>query len=98
MGLKKASEQFFKNAAAGVTHGMVLEEARRVQNSHPDFAVSKSWLQETVDKLGAELIFYPKFHCELNFIEMIFYRPTRVNIIRMEHTIIKRGGISRVAI
>ena len=52
--------------------GMVLEDARRILNSHPDFAVSKSWLQETVDKLGAELIFYPKFHCELNFIEMIW--------------------------
>ena len=44
-----------------------------VLSNEPDFKSQKSWLSETVEKYpGCRLIFYPKFHCELNFIEMVW--------------------------
>ena len=43
-----------------------------VLSTGPDFKSQKSWLSETVKKYpGCQLIFYPKFRCELNFIEMV---------------------------
>jgi hypothetical protein len=33
------------------------------------FLKSKGWLQEEVEVAGHHVLFYPKFHCELNFIE-----------------------------
>ena len=32
----------------------------------------KSLIQETIEARGHKVIFYPKFHCELNFIEMFW--------------------------
>jgi hypothetical protein len=29
----------------------------------------KGWLQETLEAINQEVTFYPKFHCELKFIE-----------------------------
>ena len=44
-----------------------------VLSNEPDFMSQKSWLSETAEKYpGCQLIFYPKFHCELNFIEMVW--------------------------
>ena len=41
-----------------------------VLSNEPDFKSQKSWSSETVEKYpGCQLIFYPKFQCELNFIE-----------------------------
>ena len=46
-----------------------------VLSNGPDFKSQKSWLSETVKKYpGCQLIFYPKFHCELNLIEMVWAR------------------------
>jgi hypothetical protein len=42
----------------------------------PDFASQKNHLQETIEAAGHVCIFYPKFHCELNFIES-FWREAK---------------------
>jgi hypothetical protein len=34
-----------------------------------DFQLQKGWLQETLEASNQEVAFYPKFHCEWNFIE-----------------------------
>jgi len=42
---------------------------RRLLFSQPDFTNQKSQLQELVESRGHVCDFYPKYHCELNFIE-----------------------------
>jgi transposase len=46
--------------------------AVRVISNEPDFKEQKEWLVEEVEKNGYTVIFYPKYHCEFNFIEMIW--------------------------
>ena len=43
--------------------------ARRVLEAERDFQDQKGRLQEEVEALGHSVLFYPKLHCELNFIE-----------------------------
>lgn len=45
---------------------------RRVLFLQPDFVSQHGMLQELVEGRGHAFIFYPKFHCELNFIEMVW--------------------------
>jgi hypothetical protein len=42
---------------------------RRVLFNQPDFTAPKSQLQELIESRGHLCDFYPKYHCELNFIE-----------------------------
>jgi hypothetical protein len=42
---------------------------RRILFLQPDFISQKSQLQELVESRGHLCDFYPKYHCELNFIE-----------------------------
>ena len=42
----------------------------RILSLEEDFKAQKSQLQEEIEKRGHICIFYPKYHCELNFIEM----------------------------
>ena len=42
---------------------------RRVLFNQPDFASQKPQLQELIESRGHICDFYPKYHCELNFIE-----------------------------
>ncbi|KAJ7733169.1 hypothetical protein B0H16DRAFT_1769592, partial [Mycena metata] len=65
---------------------------RRTLFNQPDFINQKSALQELVESRGHICDFYPKYHCELNFIEMYWgaakfkYRksPSTKNIEEME--------------
>jgi hypothetical protein len=66
----------------------------RVLESQPDFLAEKSLLEIEITRCGHECLFYPKFHCELNYIE--FYwgavkRYTRENcnysFAELEHTV-----------
>ncbi|KAJ7116133.1 hypothetical protein C8R43DRAFT_1137998 [Mycena crocata] len=69
---------------------------RRVLFSQPDFVNQKSALEELVESRGHICDFYPKYHCELNFIEMYWgaakfrYRTTgrTSNIEEMEKNVI----------
>ena len=42
---------------------------RRILSLQPDFLAQKSALVEIIENAGHVCIFFPKFHCELNFIE-----------------------------
>jgi hypothetical protein len=46
--------------------------ARRALSDCPDFQEDCCWLEETLKARNHKLLFFPKFHCELNFIEMIW--------------------------
>jgi len=43
--------------------------ALRILEVQQDFANEISLLEQVVHEAGHEVIFYPKFHCELNYIE-----------------------------
>jgi hypothetical protein len=45
----------------------------------PDFANQKGLLEEIVAAAGHYIVFYPKFHCELNFIEQ-FWDQARLSL------------------
>ncbi len=47
--------------------------ARRCLSQQPDFKNQPEWLREVVEvEHGHKILFFPKFHCELNFIEMVW--------------------------
>ena len=41
-------------------------------SQQPDFLAQREWLREWIEDRGHSLIWYPKYHCELNFLEMIW--------------------------
>ena len=55
--------------------GLCLERccAVKVLSQEPDFLEQREWLTEVVERNGQfKILFYPKMHCELNFIEMLW--------------------------
>jgi hypothetical protein len=57
----------FKCAQAGVSTNCCCHW---VLYNQPDFSSVKSLLEDTCSGYGVEVLFLPKFHCELNPIEM----------------------------
>jgi len=43
--------------------------ARALLAAQPDFKAQKNHIEEAIIKAGHEVIYYPAFHCEINFIE-----------------------------
>jgi hypothetical protein len=62
----------------GCRLGLTVDEvgekccSTKVLSEEPDFMMQKEWLTEVVELGGCSIIFYPKYHCELNFIEMVW--------------------------
>jgi hypothetical protein len=48
---------------------------RHILYTEPDFVNVKSLQEEHCEKRGFQVIFLPKFHCELNPLEMVWERP-----------------------
>lgn len=47
--------------------------ARHCCSQQPDFLHQREWLREVIeDELDSKIIFYPKFHSELNYLEMVW--------------------------
>ncbi|KAJ1328827.1 hypothetical protein BSLG_009914 [Batrachochytrium salamandrivorans] len=50
---------------------MKVKDARELLQSQPDFQAQKPWLQEIVEtNQDLTIDYYPKYHCEFNFIEL----------------------------
>jgi len=49
--------------------GLKLEEARKIMSQQPDFLAQKGRMEEVIVAARHKIVFYPKFHCELNYIE-----------------------------
>ena len=46
--------------------------ARHCISVEPDFLAQKEWLREIIEDAGHKILFLPKYHCELNYIENVW--------------------------
>ena len=65
-GLWPESGTYWHGATAAVRTMLSVAALMSLQ---PDFHAQKSLIAETIEAEGHKRIFYPKFHCELNYIE-----------------------------
>ena len=77
--------QLWKQGMVGVCNNSTPTSnccMRHVLEQQADFVNQRCLLQEVIEAHGHKIIFYPKFHCELNYIEMYWgavKRYTRAN-------------------
>ena len=58
-----------KHTKRGCVDGVEDCCGRRILESQPDFREQKGMVEEEITQRGHLVMFYPKFHCELNWIE-----------------------------
>ena len=68
-GQPKGLKQVLMERGLWPNEGLKLEESRKVMSQQPDFLAQKGRLEEIIIAAGHQIIFYPKFHCELYYIE-----------------------------
>jgi hypothetical protein len=64
-----ADENGQKHTKRGCVDGVEDCCGRRILESQPDFREQKGMVEEEITQRGHLVMFYPKFHCELNWIE-----------------------------
>jgi len=60
--------------------------AVHILGRQPDFESQKNHLQEVIETAGHMCIFYPKFHCELNFIESFWGEAKRYSRLHCDYS------------
>ena len=70
-------------AAATVFNQWSAPHMQMLLGLQPDFVGQKSRLHDVVEARGHQVLFLPKFHCELNFIEM-YWATTKMKTRRRE--------------
>src|ERR1043166_2354973 len=66
---------------------------QHILENQPDFLSQKCMIQEIIESKGHKVIFYPKFHCELNYIEMYWGAAKRYSRNNCDYT---WNGLQRV--
>ena len=61
--------------------------ARKLLGAQPDFASQRGYIQEKIEERGHLVMFYPKFHPELNFIEYFWAAAKRFARENCDYTI-----------
>jgi hypothetical protein len=80
-GLKKVLEE-----RGLLKEGMLKADMIKVLEQQPDFKEQKPMLQEWIERRGHVCIFFPKFHPELSFIEMVWSSWKRLLRRRCDYT------------
>jgi hypothetical protein len=65
----KGMEQIIHERGLWPEDGLSAEQCRTLLFTQPDFVAQKPLLQEHIESRGHLCDYYPKYHCELNFIE-----------------------------
>jgi hypothetical protein len=61
-----------ENCRAGIETNNARCCCTKLLSSQPDFKAQRIWIEEALDAYGIKAMFYPKFHCELNPIELVW--------------------------